>query len=80
MARAKQSVDSRGVRRALAGSALLLAGASVGLLLGSVLEGPRLMVRRWTQQVSTLELTAPAEWTAQLPRMERVAQGFTPPG
>jgi cell division septation protein DedD len=59
MAPSHKPANQGRLKRVLAGSALLLVGASAGLLLGSVLEGPRLMVRRWTEQVSTLEIAAP---------------------
>ena len=60
MARAHKPERPGALRRGLVGSALLLAGASLGLLIGSVFEGPRLVIRRWTEQVATLEIAAPA--------------------
>jgi hypothetical protein len=58
------------VRRWLAGFALLSLGAGVGVLLGAVLDGPRLLVRRWTEEVQTLELSRPRPEAPSLDEFE----------
>ncbi len=49
-----------GVQSWLARAGLLGFGAVIGTMLGATLDGPRLLVRRWTQEVKVLELPRPA--------------------
>lgn len=61
---------SRSARRWLAGLGLLSLGAGIGVLLGAVLDGPRLLVRRWTEEVQTLELSRPKPGAPSLDEFE----------
>jgi cell division protein FtsN len=47
-----------GVRRIVAGVGLFAVGTSIGIVLGSVLEGPRLFVRRLTEPSQKVEIPA----------------------
>jgi cell division septation protein DedD len=49
-----------GARRWLAGLGLLGFGAVIGVMLGAILDGPRMFVRRWTEEVKVLEIARPS--------------------
>ncbi len=70
---------SRSSRRWIAGLGLLSLGAGVGVLLGAVLDGPRLLVRRWTEDVQTLELSRPKPEAASLDEFEALQARAEPP-
>ena len=48
-----------GATRWLSATGLLCFGAVIGVLLGAILDGPRMLVRRWTEEVQVLELPTP---------------------
>lgn len=54
-----RSRSRSGARRWLAGAGLLAFGAVIGVMLGAILDGPRMLVRRWTEEVRVLELPRP---------------------
>jgi len=79
-ARKGGSRSTRGIlRRWLAGLALLSLGAGVGVLLGAVLDGPRLLVRRWTEDVQTLELSRSRPEAPSLDEFEALQTRADPP-
>ena len=72
MARAR----SRGSAQSwLARAGLLGFGAVIGVMLGATLDGPRLLVRRWTQEVKVLELPRPAAGAPALEQFEKLQTG-----
>jgi cell division protein FtsN len=64
-----------GARRILAGVGLLGFGAVIGVALGAILDGPRMLVRRWTEEVKVLELPRPS---VAAPALEEYASLQTP--
>ena len=70
MARAR-SRSHGGAQRWLAGAGLLGFGAVIGVMLGAILDGPRMLVRRWTEEVKVLELPRP---TVDAPALEEYAR------
>lgn len=72
MARAR---SRGGARRWLASAGLLGFGAVIGVMLGAILDGPRMLVRRWTEEVKVLELPRPP---VDAPALEEYASLQTP--
>jgi cell division septation protein DedD len=50
----------------------------IGVMLGATLDGPRLLVRRWTEEVKVLELPRPSVEAPALEQFEKL-QGSQPP-
>ena len=67
-----------GVQSWLARAGLLGFGAVIGVILGATLDGPRLLVRRWTEEVKVLELPRPAVEAPSLEQFEKL-QTSQPP-
>ena len=70
-----------GLQSWLARAGLLGFGAVIGTMLGATLDGPRLLVRRWTQEVKILELPRPAVEAPSpaLEQFEKLQRSQPPP-